>query len=157
MSQHASSKKRVLAVDPGRDKCGVAVIETGREPNRFEIKYRRVTPVDQLHAILVRLIEQFSPFVAVVGNGTNSSEIANVVKTATGLDTEFVDEKFSTAAARKRFFEENPPKGWRKLIPVSLQTPSRPYDDYVAVILGERYLVSSNRDSLLHSENDGPT
>ncbi|HKM17981.1 MAG TPA: pre-16S rRNA-processing nuclease YqgF, partial [Limnochordia bacterium] len=34
----------------------------------------------------------------------------------------------------------HPPRGWRRLLPVSLQTPPVPIDDYVAVILAQRYL-----------------
>jgi RNase H-fold protein (predicted Holliday junction resolvase) len=136
-------KPVVLAIDPGRDKCGVAVVTPAApDADRFEIDYRGVVAVDELPALLARLVERFRPAVVVVGNGTNSAQITRFAEGATGVSVVIVDERFSTIAARKRFFEENPPRGWRKLIPLSLQTPGRPYDDYVAVILAEEYLRS---------------
>ena len=49
-------------------------------------------------------------------------------------------EKFTTLDARKRYWIENPPKGLWKLVPEGLRLPPRPYDDYAAVLLGERFL-----------------
>ncbi len=53
-----------------------------------------------------------------------------------------IDEHRSSEQGRRRYFRENPPRGWRRLLPVGLQTPPRAYDDYVAVVLAERYLAS---------------
>ena len=53
-----------------------------------------------------------------------------------------VDEHLTTLEARARYFVEHPPTGLKRLLPVSMQVPPEPYDDYVAVILGERFLAS---------------
>jgi hypothetical protein len=53
-----------------------------------------------------------------------------------------VDESYTSEAARRRYVAENPPRGLERLLPSSLRTPSVPYDDYVAVILGERFWES---------------
>ncbi|MGC8863962.1 MAG: hypothetical protein ACP5R5_14495, partial [Armatimonadota bacterium] len=90
---------------------------------------------------------QFALSALVVGNGTYSPEIARIARDATGLGPIVVDEKFSTIAARKRFFEENPPRGLMRLVPLSLQTPGRAFDDYVAVILAEQYLAAQEADN----------
>jgi hypothetical protein len=58
------------------------------------------------------------------------------------LEPVLVDEHRSSEQGRRRYFRDNPPRGWRRLLPVGLQTPPRAYDDYVAVILAERYLAS---------------
>ncbi len=137
------SQPVILAVDPGRDKCGVAVVTlVSAGPDRSEAKFRDVVAVDELPALLAELVARFRPSAVVVGNGTNSAEITRAAEDATGIRVQVVDEKFSTIAARRRFFEENPPRGWRRLIPLSLQNPSLPYDDYVAVILAEEYMAS---------------
>ena len=39
-----------------------------------------------------------------------------------------------------RFLRAHPERGWKRLLPPGLRSPDRPYDDFVAVILAERYL-----------------
>jgi hypothetical protein len=50
------------------------------------------------------------------------------------------EEAETTLVARRRYFRDHPPRGWRRLLPLSLQVPPEPYDDYAAAIIGERYL-----------------
>jgi hypothetical protein len=59
-----------------------------------------------------------------------------------------VDEHGTTLRARARYFTDHPPRGWRRLIPRSLQTPPEPYDDYVAVLLAEAALTVVERGSV---------
>jgi hypothetical protein len=57
-----------------------------------------------------------------------------------------VDEKGTSLLARERYLKENPPAGWRRLLPSGMQIPKEPYDDYAALLLAERYLSNpSNR------------
>ena len=86
------------------------------------------------------LTARFHPDAIIVGDGTTSSDAARALG-GLGAPVTLVDERGTTLLARKRFFTENPPRGLRRLIPTSLQTPSVPYDDYVAKILAERYLT----------------
>lgn len=130
------SRRTVLAIDPGRSKCGIAVVAHGTLP---EVLYRAVVATDELCQVLSDLAGRFDPEVLVVGNGTTASVAARVAE-ATGIPVEIVDERFTSIEARKRYFAEHPPRGLRRLIPVSLQTPPQPIDDYVATILAERYL-----------------
>lgn len=133
----------VIAVDPGRCKCGVAVVRGG---TGAEVLHRAVVLAEEIRATLVDLCTVHCPDVILLGNGTTSADVA---KAAEGLavHVELVDEKFTSVAARKRYFVENPPRGFRRLIPLSMQTPSQPYDDYVAVILAERYLAARQSSS----------
>jgi hypothetical protein len=62
-----------------------------------------------------------------------------------GLPLDIVDEFQTSMLARARFCIENPARGWRKLLPCGLRTPEQPYDDYVAVILAERWLQSQTK------------
>lgn len=100
--------------------------------------HQSVVAVDQMITTLPRLLEEFSPGVAVIGNGTASSETAKIIR-GLNIPIEIVDESYTSELARKLYFVENPPHGLRRLIPTSFQTPPRPYDDYVAIILARRY------------------
>ena len=47
----------------------------------------------------------------------------------------------ATELAKKAYWKAKPPRGWRRLLPVSMQVPPVPVDDFVAVILAQRYLA----------------
>lgn len=132
----------VLAIDPGRSKCGVAVLACADSKSIPRILHRAVVNTATLSDTLQSLASQYSPNTIVVGDGTSSKPAVELVSSLGIGSVEVVDEKFTTLQARERYFRENPPRGLRKLIPVSLQTPPLPYDDYVAIILAERYLSS---------------
>ncbi|MDP7423155.1 MAG: resolvase, partial [bacterium] len=53
-----------------------------------------------------------------------------------------VDERESTLEGRRRYFQEHPPRGLWRLVPLSLRYPPEPFDDLVAVILAERFFSS---------------
>lgn len=126
----------VLAVDPGRWKCGVAIVARDKG-----VLARAVVPQDDLQRLLRVLVSEFQPDTIIVGRGTGAKEARSIVNHLNlPLPTVSVDETYTSQDARKRFFKEHPPKGLKRLIPTSLQVPEVPYDDYVAVILAERYL-----------------
>ena len=74
----------------------------------------------------------------VVGDRTNSKIVGNILKTF-GLPVEMVDENNSSFEGRRRYLKDHS-RGLLRLIPVGLRTPREAYDDYVAVILAERFL-----------------
>jgi hypothetical protein len=84
---------------------------------------------------------QYSASAILVGNGTGGTRVANEISADTNLPVILVDEAYSSRAAKSRYFKENPPRGLKRLVPVGLLTPCRPFDDYVAIILAERYLI----------------
>ncbi|MHB9036456.1 MAG: pre-16S rRNA-processing nuclease YqgF [Armatimonadota bacterium] len=134
----------VLAVDPGRSKCGVAVARTTTEPTHsIEILHKSVVDSAHLGNTVADLQQKHHSDVIIVGDGTTSSQAAKTIGKVSAVPIEIVDEKFTSLLARKRFFQDNPPRGLKRLIPLSLQTPHRPCDDYVAVILAERYLQTA--------------
>jgi hypothetical protein len=53
---------------------------------------------------------------------------------------ELVDERGTTLAARRRYWELFPARGWRRLLPMGLRLPPRDWDDVVAQLLLERRL-----------------
>lgn len=124
----------IAAVDPGRDKCGLAVVE-----NSGEIIAQEVLGRQELARRVVTITKKYNLELVVLGNGTCSEEIKKVI-TENDLLVEVVNERNSTLEARKLYWEHNPPQGWRKLIPTALQTPQIAVDGYAAVILAQRYL-----------------
>lgn len=127
----------VIAVDPGTGKCGMAVLTAeGRVVERAVVERREA---------LVRLeewVRRYPGSELVVGDGTGAraflAEIGGAGLAVRGVH--LVDEHLTSVEARRRYFAENPRRGWRRLLPWTLQSPPVPVDDYVAVILGERFL-----------------
>lgn len=128
--------RRILAIDPGRDKCGVAVVEASGE-----VIMHSICPRQNVPALLPALIQEYTITEIVLGNATTSQplhqEIHDIVP---GLPIAMVDETGSTLEARPLYWQANPPVGWRRLLPLSLQVPPAPIDDFAAVVLARRYL-----------------
>ena len=123
-----------MGIDPGRDKCGVAVLTAAGE-----IKFQRVVPTEELDGVIKSLAAQFEIEKVILGDGTTHKAATKKI-TAAGLSFELVDEKHTTEEARREFWIKNPPRGWRKLLPTSMQVPPEPVDAIVAEILVRRFL-----------------
>ena len=139
MGEAGKSEKRhvVLAIDPGREKCGLAVVAQDGE-----IIARLVVQTPLLVSMTKNLYRKFMPDILLIGNGTGSKPIRDALLSENlPVPVEAVEEAHTSEAARKRFVAENPAKGWQRFLPRSLRTPDVPYDDYVAVILAERYFA----------------
>ncbi|KAA0228180.1 MAG: pre-16S rRNA-processing nuclease YqgF [Armatimonadetes bacterium] len=129
--------KTVLGVDPGTGKCGLAVVRTDGE--KTEILARDICDVSGVGLRAHELVQAHNVQLAVVGNGTNSKAVQVALRESSpGLSLLIVDERDSSIRARERYWECTPRRGWRRLLPSSLQVPPVPIDDYVAVILAER-------------------
>lgn len=125
-----------MGIDPGRDKCGVAVLNsTG------EIKFQRVVMTEELDTVIKTLAAEFEIEAVILGDGTTHKAAAKKV-TAAGLTFQLVDEKHTTEEARREYWKKNPPHGWRKLLPTSMQVPPEPVDAIVAEILVRRHLAN---------------
>ncbi len=123
----------VLAVDPGRDKCGLAVAEPG------QVLHREVVGRAHLAARARELAERYRVQVVVLGDATTSRAVGEELA-ALHLPVQTVPEAGTTREARRRYFQEHPPRGLARLLPPGLRVPPRPVDDYAAVLLAERFL-----------------
>ena len=127
----------VLGLDPGTRKCGFAVItELGAKPLALGI-----VPIEVLPERLREIAARTPIRLAAIGRGTNVATVAGAVREL-GIPVELVDEHETTLRARARYFEDHPPRGWRRLIPRGLLLPDRPIDDYAALLIAERFLGS---------------
>jgi RNase H-fold protein (predicted Holliday junction resolvase) len=125
----------LLGIDPGTRKCGYAVIERlGAPPLALGIAL-----LPEFRAQLDALRTSFAIDMVAIGHGTNAGVISATVREA-GLPFVLVDERETTLRARARFFDDHPPRGWRRLMPRGMLLPDRPIDDYAALLIAERYL-----------------
>ena len=126
-------RRPVLVIDPGREKCGIAALAAdGR------VLMQEVAATAELDAVVGPLIRAYEPTV-IMGNGTTSAAAKERVETLGGAVT-LVDEYRTTDAAKAAYWEAHPPRGWRRLVPRGMLVPPVPVDDFVAVILAERFL-----------------
>ena len=131
---------KILGIDPGRSKTGLALTEADGKILNLHI------------AATAAIAEELRAFVGeeplamiIMGNGTNSKTISKVVQQLYPLTKlHLVGEAHSTEDARTLYWQENPPKGWRRLVPLGLQVPPIPLDAYAAVIQVRRWLQQNN-------------
>ncbi|MFA4905415.1 MAG: hypothetical protein WC645_02805 [Candidatus Margulisiibacteriota bacterium] len=126
----------ILAVDPGREKCGLAVLD-----DCAKVLEKRVCAAAKIADEVSSLIQKYNIPTLVLGDSTGSRSVKkSISRLELSANLVFVPEKNSSWEARKRYFKENPPRGLWRFIPSSLLVPPVPIDDFAAVILGERYL-----------------
>jgi RNase H-fold protein (predicted Holliday junction resolvase) len=129
------SSGRVLGVDPGRSKAGYALLEASGAVIAVGIE-----PIERLPACLGELIRDRRVETIALGRGTNARAVKASLETL-GLPIQLVDEYETSRGARDLYFAEHPPRGWRRLIPIGLQLPKRPIDDYAAILIARRFLA----------------
>ncbi|MGB9612633.1 MAG: resolvase [Candidatus Margulisiibacteriota bacterium] len=126
----------ILALDPGKEKCGLAILD--QSGNVLE---KKIIAPQEVSSLVPLLVAKYSLSVIIVGQSAFGKKIEKeLLKLELKANIIFVSEKYSTLEARRRYWQENKPKGLWRLIPTTLRTPPVPVDDYAAVILGERYL-----------------
>jgi len=134
----------VLAIDPGRSKCGVAVCTPRDDSDRPRILHREVVPTDKLVMHVTALVDAHKPDVVLIGDGTQSATLRKAVGKALpdGMPFEEVPEAFTSQRVRARLQKEWLPKGLVRLLPSGLRPPPKAYDDYVAALLAEDWLLA---------------
>lgn len=125
----------IVAIDPGTRKCGYAVVDSN-----LSVLQREVTPTDKIINNIEDSFKVYKINKIILGDGTNYNRIEKKLKNYfPRLKIILIEEDFSTLEARKKYFEAHPPRGISKLIPLSLRVPPCQYDDFVAVLLAEKY------------------
>lgn len=133
-SGSTSTPPPVLAIDPGREKTGLALVAPDgtclhREIIRpYELR-QRVEALLALHGFRV----------IVLGDRTSSAGATAALTDLEGVTVSLVDEHRSTEEARRLYLTENPARGLARLLPPGLRTPPGPIDDYAAWVLGRRH------------------
>jgi len=132
-------EETIIAIDPGTRKCGYAVVDSN-----LSVLQREVISTEKIAKILEDSLNVYKANKIVLGNGTNYKNIEKRLKNHfSQLKIILIEEEFSTLEARKKYFEAYPPRGILKLIPLSLRVPPCHYDDFVAVLLAEKYFKNN--------------
>lgn len=125
----------ILAIDPGREKTGIAILKNS------DVLEHKIINSEELVQIIKSLLEKYIIKTIVMGNGTSSKKKYDLLKQEfIDRDIVLINEYRTTDEARKLYFQENLPKGWKKLIPLGMQVPPVPVDDYAAIVIGRKYL-----------------
>lgn len=118
----------IVAFDPGRN-LGVAFVS-----EEGAMLSGRVLEPDQLGAL-----ELPAGATLLVGNGTGSRQLLAQLADR-GLTAELVEEAGTSLEARALYYQENEPRGWARLVPVGLRSPSVPIDHFAAYAIALRWL-----------------
>ena len=125
----------ILDSEPGREKTGIAILKNS------DVLEHKIINSEELVQIIKSLLEKYIIKTIVMGNGTSSKKKYDLLKREfIDRDIVLINEYRTTDEARKLYFQENPPKGWKKLIPLGMQVPPVPVDDYAAIVIGRKYL-----------------
>ncbi|MBF0543887.1 MAG: hypothetical protein HQM08_05625 [Candidatus Riflebacteria bacterium] len=133
----------ILVIDPGRAKCGFAVL--GNDTSVLE---KGIVETNQVGVLIERISKNYPTLGSIIlGEGTNSKMIEKEIKKQIKeAKIRYEEEKNSTLEARKLYFIDNPPSGIWKYIPLGLQHPPVPIDDYAAIVIGMRYLARVSKE-----------
>ena len=128
----------ILGFDPGRDKCGLAVMS-----QQQQLLYHQVVASQDAIATIQQLCQQFAIEIIVMGDQTTAKSWRQKIahELPTSVPIVMVNERYSSLEARDRYWQMYPPKGLQRLIPQGMREPPRPIDDLVAILLIERYLA----------------
>ena len=122
------NEELVCGLDPGRDKCGLAVVD-----NQGSCLYHEIVSTVQLEEQLKQLQGKYG-FSTLVMGGARARQSLPEVK------LQVVDEYRTTDEAKEEYWRIYPPKGWRRLVPHGMLIPPKPVDDLAALILARRYV-----------------
>jgi RNase H-fold protein (predicted Holliday junction resolvase) len=143
MTDRDAENQTILGFDPGKDKCGVAVMAGDRA-----LLYHQVLPTARVISQISNLCPQYNVSRIIMGDQTTAKQWQQQLADAFGdLPITLVDERYSSLEARDRYWQMYPPNFLTGLIPPGMRQPPRPIDDIVAIILIERYLARSGGDN----------
>jgi len=125
----------LAAIDPGRSKCGLVLADG----SRAAVLAAGVLPPQRCQELLLEWIRTPGCSTVLLGDGTGSQPWSQWLS-AHHLPALLVPEAGTTLAARERFWQLEPPRGWRRWLPRGMRIPPRDVDDVVAQLLVERHL-----------------
>jgi RNase H-fold protein (predicted Holliday junction resolvase) len=128
-----------LGLDPGRQKCGLAVMD-----RNCTVHLQQVVENDRALPLLQQVCQDYPIEQVIVGDQTGSKTWRQTLETTfPQIPVVAVDERYSSLEARDRYWQMYPPRGLARLIPPGMRQPPRAIDDIVAILLIERYLKTA--------------
>ncbi len=129
------TRDAVIGIDPGRSKAGYALLD-----DAGAVVAAGIEALERLDGCVGELLARHRVGAIALGRGTNASRVRAALMHFS-LPIHLVDEHETSRLARGLYFAENPPRGWRRLVPLGLQLPPRPIDDYAAILIARRFLA----------------
>lgn len=131
------AEAEVLAIDPGREKVGFAVID-----KKGGVLHLNILERAEVGTNLKNLLAEFTPQILVMGDGTGSRQLAEEIRPLLPdeLELKFIDEKGSSARAARLYRQREGNIISRSLGRIIDWRPNRPLDDYAALVLAKKYL-----------------
>lgn len=129
--------RAIVGIDPGRMKCGYAVLyEDGR---RAALE---VVPTTQIAQRIEHDVHDRDVAAICVGDATTSGTIVRLCRERwPQVPLVLVDETNTTLLARRLYYEDHPPRGLLRFVPRGLLVPRADLDGYAAVLIAKRYLA----------------
>ena len=134
----------LLALDPGRDKVGTAILDYQAQEQE-----KTIVKLDELAEHLKEIFKIYNIEEIIIGNGTGAEKVINLVKNNSGDRTiNIVEEEFTTEEAQARYLKEKPMSNYEKLLRKFVSWKlKKPLDDYAALIIAEKYLKKLDKSS----------
>lgn len=142
----------ILAVDPGKDKTGCAVVE--EDGGLVE---KKVIPTTQYEKEIAALLSEYPVRAFIMGNGTRHRELEDRTNRLLQIMERpfrvvLADEKYTTEMGEAWYWKDHPARGLARLIPKGMRTVPVPIDDYVAWIIGNIYLGYVKAEDVGHKK-----
>ena len=125
------------ALDPGSQKCGLVRTDAGG----VELVDVLICSPREAWDWLQHWQQQAPLQGVVLGDGTASGPWHKALaELEPSVPVVLQPEAGSTLAARERYWQFLPARGWQRLLPRGLRVPPRPVDDLAALVLLEAHL-----------------
>ena len=133
----------LLALDPGRDKIGAAVLSF-----KSEEKEKTIIKKEELLDHLEEVFSHYQIKDVVIGSGTGAEEVRKMIESKyPGLKISLVAEEYTTEEAQARYLKEKPMSNYEKLLrKIVSWKVQKALDDYAALIIGEKYLEKLDKN-----------
>ena len=125
---------KLIAIDPGKFKCGLVLAEISEKKVYIAIIIQSELLEDYVRHL--NSVEDISKII--IGNGTTSKQITEKLKFFKKEIITF-EEKNTTYRAKKRYFELFPITGWKFLFPREVFILNKNLDAISALIILEDY------------------
>jgi RNase H-fold protein (predicted Holliday junction resolvase) len=134
----------LLALDPGSDKVGTAVLSFNKEE-----KEKTIVKKEEVLDHLEEIFRHYQIEEIVIGNGTGAEELRRMISSSyPDIKISLVEEEYTTEEAQARYLEEKPMSNYEKLLrKVVSWKVKKPLDDYAALIIGEKYLKKLDKSN----------
>ncbi|MGM0437586.1 MAG: hypothetical protein ACQEQD_04905 [Bacillota bacterium] len=132
--------KLYLAIDPGKDKCGFALVKDNQTPVLLDI-----VGTKEFDKVLKELYDEYRFDLIILGTGTYSQKIEKKIREINLSPVVLVNEENTTIQAERKYREDHPLKGYKKILSKIVDwRPAKNVDDYAAFMIAKKYLENKN-------------